>query len=533
MFNIPLNVMSNTTQRILSQSNNISYSARGVVRVNATPDDRKADYLFRDFYMVLVTAYLTELGFRGLETMYTIPLMTKALDLHRLSELYPGARNHARLPEVLRGYVLGSLVKSDSITLVPELMKRMQDAQKGPMSEAERKQAELLINHLHKRLNYADYVHKNLVASGQLSADDAKHVLDGMKKLSRLQGGQVDLMGVVQDVLKKPVAERPEALKKALSDWDELFKLAGQDERTLFRQVAGNMESTLGQAKPGKKALKTLAQQMTELFEKTAARQDDNLQRLGQTVLKEHPLKDKLTQFIREGVESKATLSMLQRIQKSGTWPKMITSVALSFVFYGMIANWFDVKVLQPWQDKLVKKRGHSKDVVAPSYVALLPGIGVLVAGLSEKVSKKIGLGFLNQMGYLGRFALVGLAALLTYSAATVALIKARLAKTDGQYEKPPETSRLESAPRPEPKEREEEAEVQQPEFRSPLPSQQVFQVPEPQAPQFIPGFQAQPLWQAPYPAPVAAPLPNVPPPVWPQQQSAMIPSAFGVPRRF
>jgi hypothetical protein len=135
MATVPQFFWNNFTQRVLSQSNNISYAARGIYRVHDTEPNRKGDYWFRDFGMVMACAYMTELGFRGVETLYTMPLATEAMNLHRLSELkhpinakqalYPGARNYRALPEIVRERAMGTLIRNSS-NLLPNLMKELE-----------------------------------------------------------------------------------------------------------------------------------------------------------------------------------------------------------------------------------------------------------------------------------------------------------------------------------------------------------------------------------------------------------------------
>ncbi len=142
---IPSFFWNNATQRILSQSNNVSYAARGVYRVYDTQDSRKGDYWFRDFGMVMACSYMTELGFRAVEKWYTIPLITRALGLNQLSEmqhagsktaksLYYNPRNYAALPEIARERLMGTLIRNSS-DLVPKLMKELELRQGGKLGD--------------------------------------------------------------------------------------------------------------------------------------------------------------------------------------------------------------------------------------------------------------------------------------------------------------------------------------------------------------------------------------------------------------
>lgn len=125
-------------QQILSQSNNVSYSARGMYRVKDTDPGRKADYWFRDFGMVMACSYMTELSFRIVDKLYTIPHMTNLLHLNQLSKLqdpvspnsktlrYSNAQNYDRLPSVFQNRMMGTLIRSSS-DLVPKIMREIED----------------------------------------------------------------------------------------------------------------------------------------------------------------------------------------------------------------------------------------------------------------------------------------------------------------------------------------------------------------------------------------------------------------------
>lgn len=135
------------TQRMLSQSNNISYATRGIYRVHETEGPRKGDYWFRDFGMVMACAYMTELGFRAADTVYAIPLLTEAMQLHQLSQnpLYTNARNYTALPEIIRQRTMGSLVNKTSASLVPSLMKELELRQCSALPPAIKVQVQTML----------------------------------------------------------------------------------------------------------------------------------------------------------------------------------------------------------------------------------------------------------------------------------------------------------------------------------------------------------------------------------------------------
>ncbi len=341
--------MTNVTQRILSQSNNISYGTRGVYRVKTVDDKRKADYLFRDFYMTFVTAYATELAFRMTDRLYTDPQITELLRLNKLA--------YKHMPDVMRSRFFGSLVRESTNSMVPEMLKKL-DAH-GKLPPAKKEQVLALAEHLQRQFHFKQYVHDTWVKQGQqLSTQEASTVFGNLDQ--------------VADSLKKAGKDLTyEGLEKAKLTLDEVTQAAN---------------GVLG----------------------------------GKTTLSQ-----KAREVLKEALENKAVLNELKRVQKNAIWPKMLMTMFLNFVTYGVAANYVDVHVIQPWQEKVVKERGHTRDVVKPSYWALIPGMTALVgtsALLKRLPNKKLS-------GYVTGFAISGLAGLATYTAAALLLIKHQLAK--------------------------------------------------------------------------------------------------------
>ncbi len=442
--NIPLTMLSNTTQRILTQSNNIAYGTRGVVRVREVQPERKMDYFFRDFYMVLATAYLGEMGFRAVDLLYNIPHMTRALQLHKLSERYPGALNYSRMPDFVRARLMGSLVKSSSNYAVPKVLEEIKEKSGQTLTEAEHKQLDILLRHLHKHLNFEEFVSETLVKQKELTTEEA---------------------GLVTKAVKAMTTHVDEAAKK-----QGVMKEVGEE----FRQVLANLLKEHADD-PALKALESAA------------------------------AKEKLMNLVKEGLESHTTMNIIRRIQRSGTWPKMFSSVILNLIFYGFMANFFDVKILQPWQKKIVKERGTSEELVKPGYQALLPGLLVLIVGLYDKFPTPF-----RKMGYFSRFAAVGGLALATYTATMLYLIKRVLATPPKKAPKPQtDATAAEKAPIP----RLPQATTLPRAAETPHAQREVLP-PRPTVSQPIPTqTPPQPVWQSQAtPLPVTAPmLPNAP----------------------
>ena len=518
--NIPLNLLSNTTQRILTQSNNIAYGTRGVVRVNEVQPNRKLDYFFRDFYMVLATAYLGELGFRGVDKLYNIPHMTKALQLNRLSELYPGALNYKSMPDVVRAHMMGSLVKSSSNYAVPKVLWDLEHEAGEKLKPEERKQLQILFNHLHKNMNFPEWLSENMVKAGEIDAKDTKTVLDEVRRLLAITrdgakempgelkaaldipaSKKVSALGQITGPIKKalnfhkeapvPITaeQRAEALTEVLAKWKDAFSIAEPEVKKHYdeiaKELAGVAAKDLAERKP---ALEAALTKVSELFAKTSGKQEHYLERLVKTELKDHAAKDKLVGFIKQGLESDAVLGTIKKIQRSGTWPKMFSSVIINFIFYGMMANFFDVKVLQPWQKKYAETHGGSSaDLVKPGYKALIPALGILVVGLQNRIPTPF-----RKLGYFSRFAVVGGLALGTYTALAVSWM-AKIAKSS------PKTDAKAAAPQAQPQGLPSQAPVARPQPQ-PLPAQPA-----------MPSFPATPSWQVPPPNAFRQAMPGQP----------------------
>ena len=441
------NVANNVAQRVLSQSNNISYAARGASRMNSIPDDRQADYLFRDFYMVIVIAYLTELAFRTTEGMLTIPKFTEAIGFNKLEKLYgkgaeaglhgyfPQARNYKNIPEIIRPRVLGSLVKDKSNDLIPKLLRDLDIPKlRGKLADLEKKgaspkkieamraqvaESELLAHHFRRFFDFKGYVTENLVKMGTVSPKEAEkfsellgnfssELDDSLREYQLIKGERSLKPGEGEALLAKYRAKARKALEKA----------AKKSGESVVNGAVEQQAQTAFETELRERGARVLGK--TGLEEKAAELQEKYFQK--------GKVPAKIRTLLEEALSTSRTRTALKAIQKNSIWPKMAVSVLVSFLFYGLMGNNFDTKILQPWQDKLVKERGSSREVVPPFYKALLPGAATLGVLMSNKTAP-----FMRRMGYLGRFAVAGAAALGVYTTAALLGVKRALAK-------PPET---------------------------------------------------------------------------------------------
>jgi hypothetical protein len=434
-----MSLTSNATQRLLSQANNISYAVRDSYRMGTVPENRKADYMFRHFYMVPVCAILTELGFRIAEGLYTMPQMTRVLGLKTLGETYGkdskssvangvakdvvGQFKHLNPEDIprynslqeipfLKSRLTGSLARESSTVLIPGLVK---DVDMAALSPEAQKQHEVLVHHLKRLMSFDSEKGflDELVASQKITADESSLIKKGMGELHKildvaerlgrkmpqyvenavhqLKPKDAELVKTAFESLEKhapELAQSLEALKPALANVTQGATLAGKDLKLIHEGVQ--------------------ALQAGSFIERFAGQASETVKGL-----------------IGEGALNKLKVLELKAIQKTSFWPKMLVTTALNFVLYGVLQSWLDVNVIQPWQKKLFAKRGTTNEVVAPVYWGLIP-FGVTLWGLmNDKITPK----FIQKMGHIGRFAFAGTAALGAYTGTAIGLTAYRLSK--------------------------------------------------------------------------------------------------------
>ena len=423
-------IMSNATQRILSQANNISYGVRDSYRMGTVPENRKADYMFRHFYMVPVCAILTELGFRIAESLYTLPQMTRVLGLKTLGETYgKGSKDvvgqfqhlnpeaiprYASLGEIpfLKSRLTGSLARESSTVLIPDLVK---DVDMAALSPEAQKQQEVLVHHLKRLLSFDSEKGflDELVASKKITSDESALIKKGMGELHKI----LDL----SERLGRKIPGYAESATHKLGPKDaELIKTAFES----LEKIAPDLVQNLGELKP---KLANVAEGVS------LAGKDLKLIHEGVEALKAGTFVERFAgqasetvkHLIGEGALNKLKVLELKAIQKTSFWPKMVATTALNFILYGVLQSWLDVNIIQPWQKKLFEKRGTTSEVVTPVYWGLIP-FGVTLWGLmNDKITPK----FIQKMGHVGRFAFAGTAALLAYTGTALGLSAYRLSK--------------------------------------------------------------------------------------------------------
>jgi hypothetical protein len=425
-----MSLTSNATQRLLSQANNISYAVRDSYRMGTVPENRKADYMFRHFYMVPVCAILTELGFRIAEGLYTMPQMTRVLGLKTLGETYgkgskdvvgqfkhlePEAiQRYASLQEIpfLKSRLTGSLARESSTVLIPDLVKEVDMAALSPEAQ---KQQEVLVHHLKRLMSFDSEKGflDELVASKKITSDESALIKKGVGELHKI----LDL----SERLGRKMPQYAENAVHQLKPKDaELIKTAFES----LEKLSPDLVQNLGELKP---KLANVAEGVS------LAGKDLKLLHEGVEALKAGKFIERFAGqasetvkgLIGEGALNKLKVLELKAIQKTSFWPKMLVTTALNFILYGVLQSWLDVNIIQPWQKKLFAQRGTTNEVVTPVYWGLIP-FGVTLWGLmNDKITPK----FIQKMGHVGRFAFAGTAALVAYTGTALGLTAYRLSK--------------------------------------------------------------------------------------------------------
>jgi len=88
--------------------------------------------------------------------------------------------------------------------------------------------------------------------------------------------------------------------------------------------------------------------------------------------------------------------------------------------FYGTIANVADVRLIQPFEKKLMRERGTTRDYVRASYQATLPGLGLIALGLQNRWQFKA----IQKLSYFNRFLTLLLGGVAVYAATFTGLLK-------------------------------------------------------------------------------------------------------------
>lgn len=444
------------SQQLLNNSTNLGYIARAGARNSTTPEDRRLDYFWRDAFMTVVTAYFFELCGRTVDANYASPKMTEALKLNKLAEIYKKqiqemARksgggelntdsmlkiNMTGLDKNLHHRFLTQQLKAPNFGLVPELLKqdlndvlvKSRNELKG--DEALKQiQAEVLTSHLQRNLNYQQLLENNGVPTAfaekvmkEINEDLFDKVEEKLRSLASIEkrdnkAGTLHTIrnifygildeGKYMKVVHFGDPDKEEALKKAIQEV-VAEKLQGQsnvgvkeyfDKKLASYQAENGCEERLKQAKMPAKLKEAV----------------DTL----------HGLPSEAEKFFTEALHARYTQNTLKKIKNSGEWPKLALMLATNIMYFGVVGNWMDFNVIQPFQKKISDERGGVKELIAPAYGAIIPG-ALTVWGMSKFVIPKVPM--LAKMGPAMRFMVAGTTGMGAYVASSYGLVMARLA---------------------------------------------------------------------------------------------------------
>ncbi len=218
-----------------TQLNNGMYIIRETARINgedfglpqAVPDTRKMDYHMRHWFMVFVTAYVTEIAYRLGEKMYVIPNFLKMLGLSNLQAKYDPAKGNgihipdfmrgktvpnfkSNIPPVLQEHFIGSMVNPRSYELIPDLIKDHVNLHGKKMSAAEQQEARLLGHHMKRLLTPERYIDEHLTqVKGGLTREQGDLLKGQLKKMD-------ELANLFKEAIAPPTTKDvPESVRKS------------------------------------------------------------------------------------------------------------------------------------------------------------------------------------------------------------------------------------------------------------------------------------------------------------------------------
>lgn len=534
-----------------SQLNNVGYGLRGWMRVKgesvglpkAVPDDRKMDYWFRDFFMVFVTGYITELSYRLGEQLYTVPNFIRLLGLNSLKKTYssPGIHKPAFLsgdnlaqlrdarfefPHLLRNRMLGSLVQTRSYSSIPDILERMviPELKRKKAPPGEILQAQLWAHHLRRRINPEQYIDKFLTVGGKITPEEARLLKEQLKRGDDLVGlfekakapisakelyerlkesGRLRLLGhslterdleramkrsslfdLLGDLRRlgfregvchfrriKALARNPwlqrfrkepsPALKELAATIKRLASEPAFQDSPFFRQFLGDgsIEQALAKRLKPPSSSELLRICRCQGFRKAWAfyrensrlsRPDELMALLRQEILlplsrHRFTAKPALKELFHELSNSKVIQKQLHKVFEGGRfWLKLPLSLLSLFLFFGLIANAFDAKYLQPYQREITKQRGNSNEFLLPGFLGAAPGAALFALLMKTP--------WVQRLGYVPSFALAGLAGLGTWAVSSFGLFRQRIAtprqqKPFTQQATPPAGARAQAYP--------------------------------------------------------------------------------------
>lgn len=430
---------------VISQITQLSYLMRNMARISgenvgfpkSIPDERKADYLFRDYFFVPVMAAGNETGIRLAESTYVMPTQIKLLGLNNLRDLYTKGsihrpnlapyfdiKNYSReVPPFLREYILGSTINTRSYSITPELLHTRTIPKINKTAHpTEQYEARLLAHHLQRIFHPTDYINRFLLKEGRITKEEAdtlnhfKGIIDDAYKVfsdARSSGKFKELQTFLAPHIQTAQLQNNAWLKQWFTPQTQSLerKVLGPKMRDFLKYLGD---------KGFKKGFSWLKQQSSFHPDQFINGIHANL--LEPLMHQKLPHNTKMMALLKDLVTDKIRAQQcIAAFQAAEVWFKVPVSIIFQTILYGIVGGYFDVKYVQPLQDLVVKLRGDSKEIQAPTYLGTIVGA---VAGYSVFKSP-----FIKRMGHLPSF----LAAFAAFEAGqigtTYALFKRVLAK--------------------------------------------------------------------------------------------------------
>jgi hypothetical protein len=437
---------------LLNNSANLSYLARAGARNGTTPEDRRLDYFWRDAFMTVVTAYFFELCGRAVDANYKAPLLTDTLKLNQLAQLYEeqiqqlhkqsgGSKlspealkklNYNGLDKFMHHRFMTQQLKTDNFRLVPDLIQHdlrdtLEKSDKKLTGEDQLKnlQAKVLVAHLRRNLNYQQLLEKQGIPTPL-----AEKVMHQVNK-EWYQKVEEKLRNQAGIEAHDPIPFVPGFVRKFYQDVKDENKYQAHTNKKsnaldkaineVLDEVLYEMPKGVGVKEYFDRALAKFKSQSSCPDSLKATEMPARLKDSGDIL---HNIPADARTLLKQAMEARYTQAAIKKVSDSGEWPKLALMLATNIVYFGVIGNWMDFNVIQPWQKKISDERGGVKELIAPAYGAIIPG-ALTVAGMFKYVMPKVPM--LAKMGPAMQFMVAGTTGLGVFVASSYGMVMARL----------------------------------------------------------------------------------------------------------
>lgn len=415
MLGLLTNLTTNAT--IVSEFSQISYTIRNLMRISgehvgltqSVPNDRKGDYLFRDYFLTNGNMFVYNTGYRLIDDLYTQPMQVKILGLDNLQKIYENSPLHRPLlpsffqpqngrkllPSYVSQYLTGYNINPRTYSIAPDLIDSMmlpELANKGESLQTIN-QAKLVTHHLRRIFNPASYIDTFLLKNGrvtQTEADILKQQLGVLDKFSHLfeEAQNKGAFKPLQDMLKT-YAKMPELKHR---NWLQQISRLSHDDLKLLIQGPTIREMMAGKSLP-----RRLMSFINREDKHKTLLLDDLLIRVRQNILKPLVIAkshggEKLLALLKEFTHSRIrTNQAISIAEATSSWLKLPMGIALITLYQGLMGGYLDVRYVQPFQDQVNKLRGDSTELQLPTYLGAIPGVILAALVIRSRTVQKMG----------------------------------------------------------------------------------------------------------------------------------------------